>query len=365
MTHFAAGRAADALHFTHAVRREVVVQQETVGAFHHSTVDDLLIELGTERAGGQRLRFTAGEDSRTVCRRNITRLNPDGTDVLGVAAVKTDALVEDHVAHGVPEDFVVIAFHHHGFLIALLFGNSLDEVGENLVKVLITSLFALEGFSHGIYFVIKFSVHAFADSLVVSFVAVFAFRVGGRHLSGKVQLSLALNLNMLFRKIQSFNHVVFGNLVHFAFHHHDVVHGSGHNHVDVGTFHIFNSGVYHEFAIDATHAHFGNRAFEGDVRDSDSGRSGQTGKAVGQEVLVTGNQGHYDLSLSVEVLREEGTDSAIDQTSDEDFILGRAGFAFEETAGETTHSAVFFLIFNLQRHEVGAFHSFFFTTYSS
>ena len=118
MTDLATGGAADTFHLTHAVGREVVVQQETVGALDHGAVDDLLVELGAERAGGQRLRFTAGEDGGTVCGRQVAGLNPDGTDVLGVAAVETDALVEDHVAHGVPEDFVVVAFHHHGLLVA-------------------------------------------------------------------------------------------------------------------------------------------------------------------------------------------------------------------------------------------------------
>ena len=103
VTDLTTGGAADTFHLTHAVGREVVVQQETVGALDHGAVDDLLVELGAERAGGQRLRFAASEDGGTVCGRQVASLNPDGTDVLGVAAVETDALVEDHVAHGVPE----------------------------------------------------------------------------------------------------------------------------------------------------------------------------------------------------------------------------------------------------------------------
>ncbi len=169
-----------------------------------------------------------------------------------------------------------------------------------------------------------------------------------------------MDLDVLFREIQSCDHIVFGDLVHFAFYHHDVVHGGGHDHVDVGAFHILDGGVHHEFAVHTTHAHLGNRALEGDVGDGDSGGSGQTCEAVGQEVLVAGNQSHNDLSLSVEVLREERTDGAVHQTSNEDLILGRTGFAFEEAAGETTHSAVFFLVFHLQRHEVSAFNGLFF-----
>ena len=174
-----------------------------------------------------------------------------------------------------------------------------------------------------------------------------------------------MDFDVLFCEVQSSDHVIFRNLVHFAFHHHDVVHRGGHDHVDVGALHILNGGVHHEFAIHATYAHLGNRALEGDVGNGDGGGSCETCKTVGQEVLVAGNQGHNDLSFSVEVFREKGTDGAIDQAGNEDFILGRTGFAFEETAGETTHSAVFLLIFDLQRHKVSAFHSLFFATYSS
>ena len=224
-------------------------------------------------------------------------------------------------------------------------------------------MFALEGLGDGIHFVVKFGIHTLTDGLVVGLVAVFAFRVGGGHLCGEIQLRLALHLDGLFREIEGGDHVVFGNLIHLAFHHHDVVHGGGHDHVDVGAFHVLDGGVHHELSIHAAHAHLGNRALEGDVGNGDSGRSCETCEAVGQEVLVAGNQGYNDLGFSVEILREEGTDGAIDQTGDENLILGRACLAFEETAGETTHGTVFFLVFHLKGHEISAFNGLFFATH--
>ena len=93
VTDLATASAADTLHLTHAERREVVVEHETAGAFHHSAVNHLLVQLGTQRTGGQSLGLTTGEDGGTMGGREVAGLDPDGTDGLQVTTVETDALI--------------------------------------------------------------------------------------------------------------------------------------------------------------------------------------------------------------------------------------------------------------------------------
>ena len=52
------------------------------------------------------------------------------------------------------------------------------------------------------------------------------------------------------------------------------------------------------------------------------------------------------------VVREEGTENAVDQAGCKDFVIARATFALEETAGEAAGSGEFFLVLHLQGHEI-------------
>ena len=54
----------------------------------------------------------------------------------------------------------------------------------------------------------------------------------------------------------------------------------------------------------------------------------------------------------MEIAGEQGSEGTVNETGNQNFVFRGTGLTFEETAGETTHSAVFFLVFHLQRHEV-------------
>ena len=251
---------------------------------------------------------------------------------------------------------VVVTSHHEFLLFTFLFGNGFHEFFENLVEGVVALMFAHERFGDGVNLVVGFAVDALAELFVVGFVAVFAFRVGFFHLSGEVELSLALHLDGSVGCVEGLYHVGFGDFLHLTFHHHDVVDGGSHDHVNVRAFHVFHGGVDDHLAIHAAHAHFGDGAFPRNVGDGEGGRSCEACEGVGQVVAVAGDEGDEHLRLSVEVVGEERTEGAVHEAGDEDFILAGTAFAFEETAGEATHSAVFLLIFDLQRHEVGVFH---------
>ena len=72
---FAAARAAHEADFADAERREVVVQHEALGGLARlQQFDALLVVLGAERGGDQRLRFAAREERRAVGARQHARL---------------------------------------------------------------------------------------------------------------------------------------------------------------------------------------------------------------------------------------------------------------------------------------------------
>ena len=267
--------------------------------------------------------------------------------------------VKDHIAHRVIQNVIIITSDHFGFFVAFLFGNRFQELFLDLVEGCVAFLFAHAGFGDGVNLVVEFFVHAFAEVVVVGFVAVLAFRVGFFHHCGEVELGLHLHLDGFVGGVECFHHILFGDLLHLAFHHHDIVHGSGNDHVDVGFFHILDGGVDDHLTIDATDSHFGDGAVEGDVGDGECGGGGQASESIGEHVAVAGDERHKYLGVSVVVVREEGTEGAVNQAGDQNLVFRRTGFAFEETARETAHSGVLFLVFNLQRQKIGAFHCFF------
>ena len=111
--------------------------------------------------------------------------------------------------------------------------------------------------------------------------------------------------------VEGFDHVGFGDLLHLAFHHHDVVDGGGDDHVDVGVLHLFDGGVDDHLAINAADADFGDGAFPRDVGDGEGGGGGEAGQGVGQVVAVARDEGDEHLRLGVEVVGEERAEGAV------------------------------------------------------
>ena len=98
-------------------RREIVVEQETVGTLNQSLVHNLLIAAGTERDGSQSLGLTTGEDRRTVRTGQRTYFAPDRADIGGLTTIETLTLVEYSAAHSLFLHIVVVAVHHSGNLL--------------------------------------------------------------------------------------------------------------------------------------------------------------------------------------------------------------------------------------------------------
>ncbi len=98
---FAPAGAAHAAGFAHRIGGEVVVQHEVFAVFAFQAVDDLLILPGAERDHAQRLRLAAGKQRAAVGAGQNAHFGHDLPHRLGVAAIDTQAGVEDGVANNI------------------------------------------------------------------------------------------------------------------------------------------------------------------------------------------------------------------------------------------------------------------------
>ena len=190
-----------------------------------------------------------------------------------------------------------------------------------------------------------------AEVVVVYLVAVFAF--GLVDLFHQLDLGLALYLDGFVCGFQSAKHLGFRHFFAFAFHHADVLHGGGHHQFEAGVFHLCEGRVDDIFVADEGHAHFRNRAVEGDVGHADGGRGGQGCKRVGRGLFVVREQVHLHDGLGVIVVGEQRAQGAVDEAGDKHFVVGGLGLAFEETARELARGVVFFPIVDRQGEEIG------------
>ena len=104
MADFAAARAAQEFHFADRERREIVVQHEALERFVlEKQIEALLVFLGAERGGGERLRLAAGEKRRAVNARQHADFAGDLANLvegagIGTAAANQHVVAEDALA---------------------------------------------------------------------------------------------------------------------------------------------------------------------------------------------------------------------------------------------------------------------------
>src|SRR5690606_892338 len=80
--------------------REIVVEDEFAVVGGGGAFNQQLIIRCTEGHGGEGLCFTAGEQGGAVRRRQQVHFHVQGAHLVQHAAIEADALVQDHVAHG-------------------------------------------------------------------------------------------------------------------------------------------------------------------------------------------------------------------------------------------------------------------------
>ena len=150
-----------------------------------------------------------------------------------------------------------------------------------------------------------------AEVFVVHLVAVFA--LGLVDLFHQFKLGLALNLDGFVGGFQCAEHLLLAHFLTFAFHHADVLHGGGHHQFEAGFLHLGEGRVDDVFVANEGHAHFRNRAMEGDVGHADGGRGGQGCKSIGSLFLVIRQEVDLHDGLGVVIVGEQRAQGAVDE----------------------------------------------------
>ena len=97
--------------------REVIVQEELIGALDQCFINNLLIAARTEGNGRERLCLTTGEDRTSVRAREVPHLTPDRTDLRSLTAIQTLSLIEDRATHSLFLYIVIVAIYERCHLI--------------------------------------------------------------------------------------------------------------------------------------------------------------------------------------------------------------------------------------------------------
>ena len=353
VTDLAAAHATGCAGLTGREGGEVVVQQEALVLVTQHVVDELLVVLGAQGDGGQGLGLATLEQGRAVGIRQIVGLAQDGTDLVGLAAIQADVLVEDATANGVALHFLVIALDHRFLLLALLLGDGLHEVVIGLLEGLVAPLLVgLAGLSHSVALGIDLLAHALVEFLVVGLVAVLA--LGDAQLLGPLLLDQAHGLDSLMGSLQGGNQVILAHFVHFALDHHNIIVSRTYHQFHVSFLNLLKRRVDNEFAVDACNAHLGNGLFKRHIAHCDGSRCGKTCQGIGGVNAVAREHQDVNDGVGVIIRGEQGPEHTVNKTRGQDLVVAGATLATGETAGETAIGGEFLLIFNSKGHEVHA-----------
>ncbi len=336
VTDFASSHRADALDLTGAERGEVVVQKERLVRVAHERVDLLLVGAGAQGGGHEGLGFAALEDGGPMRAREHADLTSDVANGPGAASADAHALLDDHLAHLVPLDVVLVGFLEQ--LVPLrdgLFAELLDELGEgclaDLLVLHVARLFVGD-------------LQAFADAVDGDFVQAL-FEVFGKVNRLEAELGLAHGLSKLVDQLddglrglvgehEGVDEDLLGDLLGRAFDHHDGFLGARDGDVEVAERELLVGGEGDELALDATDADASDRAVPGDVGDVQGSGGAGEGEDLGGVFLVEGPEGGDDLGFCLEAVGEQGTNGAVHEPRGQDLVVAGAGFALEEAAGD-------------------------------
>ena len=150
------------------------------------------------------------------------------------------------------------------------------------------------------------------------------------------------------------DHIALGHLLHLTLDHHDVLLRRTDHQVDIGTIELVECRIDHPLVIKTDHSHLREHFVKGNGADRHSGRGCQPGQLVGKLIGVTAEEDDLHVDLAVVVLGEEGTQSAVDQSCDQDLMVRHTALTAGKAPGEAAIGGELLLILYLEGHKVYA-----------
>ena len=347
----AAARRPEAADFADRIRREVIVQHEVLIGEPRQPVDHLLAIAGAERGGGDRLGLATGEQRRSVCARQEVDRRLDRAHRLGVAAVDTDAFLQDLAADDLGLDLL------HQLQRAEIFGRvGVLQILERLARL------GAGGGDRGLALLLVGQLvgggHVGADQVLelrlvarqVGTLGQLPGLLGG--LLGELDDRLDHLLARLVREHHRAEHDVLGQLLGLRFDHHHRIVGRGDHQVELAGGDFAVRRVELILAVLVADARRADRAHEGHAGQGHRGRRSDHREQVGLVLAVVAHHLRDAVDLVVEPFGEQRPKRPVDQAADQRLTLGGATLALEEAAGDAAARGELLLVMDSEREEV-------------
>ena len=157
----------------------------------------------------------------------------------------------------------------------------------------------------------------------------------------------------LLSQLESLDHLLFGEFLSARLHHVEAGLVGGHDEVQARLFAtalIRREGA--QLAIEVTDAHRAQGRLERHATDAHSGKGRDHRAHVGVGRAVVRQRVAHDLHFARELVREQRTDGAVDETHGQRLLGGRTAFALEEAAGDLARGFGLLAVVHRQREEV-------------
>ncbi len=288
-------------------------------------VDSLNVSTRAERHRSKHLRFSAGENRRSVHSREVTDFRPDVTHFVEGASVETPALIKNHVTHLALLDYAD-GLSDLSLRKALLGRIRTDE---SYFRVVLTEHLVHDGFFDITHAAVERrlvvglaqmlpnsareqAVHLLQESVRKRLELVLKGfdRSEGLH---EFMLCPAELLDGLVGDVEGFEEILLGDFAHLAFDHDDGVLLTGDDQIEIALFGLFHGRIDDELTVETGNAHFCGRSVVGSAGKHEGGRGADAGEHVRVILLARRNDVCDDLRLVEESVRKERAYGAVDK----------------------------------------------------
>ncbi len=347
----AAAGTADAAGFAHGEIGKVVVQDELFFALAAGVGIKFLRVFGRAEGGqDQRLGFAAAEQGRAVRPRQEAHLARQRANIFKSPAIHPLLAVQNQTTHGLLLEVIRRVTEHElgDFFRAEFF----HEPGAHVIGYRLDRRFAREfaRYQESRHHAIARQRPGFAEDFLRHHVHHNgAFGLAGAR--GQLLLGRDDRPATFAAELQRRVEVRFGDFLRGAFEHDHFLFVADIDQVEVAFGHLGVRGIGHELPLDAADADRAQRSGPGNIADHQRRRGADDAEDVGIVFSVGAEQDALHLDFVVPSLGERGPDGPVNHPAGEDFLLRRAAFALEVTAGKPAGRGRLLAIIHRQREE--------------
>ena len=312
------------------------------------SVDALHLAERSKGDGGQSLSLPSLEEACTVYSGQQPGLAPYRTDLVQLAVVYTDALVQDHGSHGLLGDSEQQAGD-----VRLALREDLREVllGLYLYCVhIVQTLHLILGVDR-LFHLICGKCSDLSLQILVDLIEL-DIHLGLADFCNDLVDEFYDLLDLLVGKPDSVQHLNFRNLVGAGFYHHDGFLGACYGQVDVRLCSLLQRRVDDELAVHSADTDGTGGTIPGNVRNRDGYGRSDHGHDVSLTVRIYGHDGGYNADVVIESLGEQRTERTVHEAAAQYGLLTGSSFSSDEAAGHLACSIHLLFIVAGQGEEI-------------